>query len=168
LEKDIELKINGVTYHLRVPTGKTLLQVIREDIGLTGTKEGCGCGECGACTVLLEGEPIRSCLTLAVDVQGKEITTIEGLAQDGKPDKIQQAFIDLGAIQCGFCTPGMILVAKALLEKNPRPTETEIKRAISGNLCRCTGYVKIVKAIQAASEPWYYVTQSSEEESNEP
>ncbi len=126
---------------------------------MTGTKEGCASGECGACTVLLDGEPVRSCLTLAVDVRGREVTTIEGVAENGRPHKIQQAFIDFGAIQCGFCTPGMILVAKALLQKGPQPTEEEIRKAISGNLCRCTGYAKIVKAIQGASQPWYFVSE---------
>lgn len=159
MKKDIELKANGTIYRLSVPTGRTLLEVLRDDLGMTGTKEGCASGECGSCTVLLDGEPIRSCLTLAVDVRGREITTIEALAENGKPHKIQQAFIDLGAIQCGFCTPGMILVGKALLDKIPRPSEEEIRKAISGNLCRCTGYAKIIKAIQAASEPWYYIPE---------
>jgi len=159
LKKDIELQINGSCYPLSVEPGRTLLQVLREDLGLTGTKEGCASGECGACTVLLDGEPVRSCLTLAVDARGREITTIEGIAEDGKPHKIQQAFIDLGAIQCGFCTPGMILSAKSLLEKTPEPNDDEIRKAISGNLCRCTGYIKIVKAIKAASQPWYAVSE---------
>jgi len=153
LKKEIELRVNDFVYRLSVEPGRTLLQVLREDLGLTGTKEGCASGECGACTVLLDGEPVRSCLTLAVDTQGRDITTIEGVAENGKPHRIQQAFIDFGAIQCGFCTPGMILVAKALLEKTPEPSEEEIRKAISGNLCRCTGYVKIVKAIEAASRP---------------
>jgi len=159
LKKDIELRINGAPYRLSVEPGRTLLQVLREDLGLTGTKEGCASGECGACTVLLDGEPVRSCLILAVDARGQEIMTIEGVAENGKPHKIQQAFIDFGAIQCGFCTPGMILVAKALLEKAPQPGEEEIRKAISGNLCRCTGYVKIIKAIEAASQPWYFVSK---------
>ena len=153
MKKEIELRVNDFLYRLSVEPGRTLLQVLREDLGLTGTKEGCASGECGACTVLLDGEPVRSCLTLAVDTQGRDITTIEGVAENGKPHRIQQAFIDFGAIQCGFCTPGMILVAKALLEKTPEPSEEEIRKAISGNLCRCTGYVKIVKAIEAASQP---------------
>lgn len=153
MKKEIELRVNDFVYRLSVEPGRTLLQVLREDLGLTGTKEGCASGECGACTVLLDGEPVRSCLTLAVDTQGRDITTIEGVAENGKPHRIQQAFIDFGAIQCGFCTPGMILVAKALLEKTPEPSEEEIRKAISGNLCRCTGYVKIVKAIEAASRP---------------
>lgn len=159
MKRDVELKVNGSPYRLSVQPGRTLLQVLREDLGLTGTKEGCTSGECGACTVLIDGEPVRSCLTLAVDARGREITTIEGVAENGKPHRIQQAFVDFGAIQCGFCTPGMILVAKALLEKTPQPNEEEIRKAISGNLCRCTGYTKIVKAIEAASQPWYFVSE---------
>ncbi len=159
MEKDIELRVNDSLYHLSVAPVRTLLQVLREDLGLTGTKEGCASGECGACTVLIDGEPVRSCLTLAVDARGREITTIEGVAENRKPHRIQQAFIDFGAIQCGFCTPGMILVAKALLEKASEPSEEEIRKAISGNLCRCTGYAKIVKAIQAASQPWYFIPE---------
>lgn len=148
---EIELNLNGKTYSLSVPSNRTLLQVIREDLGLTGTKEGCSEGECGVCTVLLNGVPIRSCLTLAVDVRGKEILTIEGLAKNGKLHPLQKSFIEHGAIQCGFCTPGMILSAKALLDENPSPTEEEIRIALSGNLCRCTGYIKIFKAVQAAA-----------------
>ena len=151
MKKEIELSVNGSPYRLSVETGRTLLEVLREDLGLTGTKEGCASGECGACTVLLDGEPVRSCLTLAVDVRGQKVVTIEGVAKNRKPHKLQKTFIDLGAIQCGFCTPGMILVGKALLDKTSEPTEQEIRKTISGNLCRCTGYVKIVKAIKAAS-----------------
>jgi carbon-monoxide dehydrogenase small subunit len=150
LKKEIELSVNGSPYRLSVEPDRTLLEVLREDLGLTGTKEGCASGECGACTVLLDGEPIRSCLILAVDVRGREVVTIEGVAENRKPHKIQKAFIDRGAIQCGFCTPGMILVGKALLEKRPKPDERQIRKAISGNLCRCTGYAKIVEAIKAA------------------
>jgi carbon-monoxide dehydrogenase small subunit len=159
LRKDIELSVNGSLYHLSVPPARTVLQILREDLGLTGTKEGCASGECGACTVLLDGDPVRSCLTLAVDARGRKITTIEGVAENGKPHKIQQTFVDFGAIQCGFCTPGMILVAKALLGKTPQPSEEEIRKAISGNLCRCTGYAKIVKAIEAAGQPWYFIPE---------
>jgi carbon-monoxide dehydrogenase small subunit len=159
VKKDIELNINGSMVRLSIDPGRTLLQVLREDLGLTGTKEGCASGECGACTVLMDGEPVRSCLTLAVDAQGHETVTIEGVAEKGKLHRIQQAFIDFGAIQCGFCTPGMILVAKALLERTPQPSEAEIRQAISGNLCRCTGYTKIIKAIEAASQPWYFVSE---------
>jgi carbon-monoxide dehydrogenase small subunit len=149
LKQQIDFKINGAGASLSVDPGRTLLQVLRDDLGLTGTKEGCGTGECGACTVLLDNEPVRSCLLLAVDANGREVTTIEGLSRDGQPHKIQQAFVDVGAIQCGFCTPGMVLVTKALLDTKPHPTESEIREAISGNLCRCTGYAKIVKAVQA-------------------
>jgi len=124
-----------------------LLDVLREELGLTGTKRGCDYGGCGTCTVLMDGKPVLSCLTLAVDAQDKEITTVEGLARDGKLSPLQQAFIEQGAIQCGFCTPGMLLSAQALLDKTPEPTEEEVRHAISGNLCRCTGYHKIVKAI---------------------
>lgn len=148
----IKLKINGESYEVTVEPWRTLVDVIREEIGLTGTKEACSTGECGACTVLLNGKPVNSCVVLAVEAQDKEIMTIEGLTQGGKLDPLQEAFIKYGAIQCGFCTPGMLLSAKALLGKNPQPTEAEIKEGISGNLCRCTGYVKIVEAIAAVTK----------------
>lgn len=151
-EKAITLSVNGDSYALSVPVNRTLLQVIREDLGLTGTKEGCGEGDCGACTVLLDGKPVNSCLVLAVEADGREVTTVEGLAKDGKLHPLQQAFIDEGAVQCGFCTPGMLLAAKGLLDENPSPSEAEIRQGIAGNLCRCTGYVRIVKAIQKAAE----------------
>jgi len=148
----VHLKVNGLAYEIEVEPRRTLLEVIREDLELTGTKEGCGLGECGTCTVLLDGEPIKSCITLAVQANGREVTTIEGLEKsDGTLHPIQQAFIDHGAIQCGFCTPGMVLSAKALLDENPRPTEIEVRQAIAGNLCRCTGYQKIVEAILSVS-----------------
>lgn len=148
----IELIVNGDVYAVQVEPRRTLLDVLREDLGLTGTKKGCDHGDCGACTVLLDGEPVNSCLVLAVEAAGHKITTIEGLAAAGRLHPIQEAFIAQGAVQCGYCTPGMVLTAKALLDKNPHPTEEEIREAISGNLCRCTGYAKIVKAIQAASQ----------------
>lgn len=148
----IQLKVNGEPYEIRVEPWKTLVEVVREDIGLTGTKEACSTGECGACAVLLDGKPVNSCLVLAVEAQGKDIITVEGLAKEGKLHPIQEAFIQHGAIQCGFCTPGMLLSAKALLDENPHPTEAEVKEAISGNLCRCTGYVKIIEAILAAAK----------------
>jgi carbon-monoxide dehydrogenase small subunit len=135
-----------------VPPYRTLLEVLREDLGLTGTKEGCGLGECGACTVLMDGRAINSCLVLAAEADGREITTIEGLADGDRLHPIQQAFVDHGGLQCGFCTPGMIMSAKALLDKNPHPTEEEIKQGITGNLCRCTGYTKIIESIKAAAE----------------
>ncbi len=149
----IYLTVNGFPYEAEVEPRRTLLELLREDFELTGTKEGCGLGECGTCTVLLDGRPIKSCITLAVQANGKEITTIEGLEKpDGTLHPIQQAFIDHGAIQCGFCTPGMVLSAKALLDENSRPTELDVRRAIAGNLCRCTGYQKIVEAILATVE----------------
>jgi aerobic-type carbon monoxide dehydrogenase small subunit (CoxS/CutS family) len=145
----IELKVNGEPREVLVEPRTTLLQVLREDLGLTGTKQGCNAGDCGACTVLIDSHPVVSCLTLAIEAQGKEILTIEGLDQQGRLHPLQQAFIDHYAVQCGFCTPGMILSAKALLDRNSHPTEEEVREAISGNLCRCTGYVKIVEAILA-------------------
>ena len=147
MKRVIKLHVNGEEFEVLTEVHKTLLEVLREDLGLTGTKRGCDLGACGACTVLIEGKPFLSCLTLAVDVQGKKIVTIEGLSLDGKPHPLQKAFVERGAIQCGFCTPGMILTAKAFLDENPHPSEGEVKKAISGNLCRCTGYVKIVEAI---------------------
>jgi len=151
MKKEITLKINSNSYKMTVDTRMTLLEAIRDKIGLTGTKEGCSVGECGTCTVLMDGKPIYSCLMLAVDAEGKEILTIEGLADSEGLKPIQKSFIDHGAVQCGFCTPGMILTAKALLDENPNPTEEEIKKAISGNLCRCTGYSKIIEAIKVLS-----------------
>ena len=150
MKKVLKLHVNGEEFEVLTPVHKTLLEVLREDLGLTGTKRGCDLGTCGACTVLIEGKPFLSCLTLAVDVQGKNIITIEGLSLEGKPLPLQEAFVEKGAIQCGFCTPGMILTAKALLDENPHPSEIEVKRAISGNLCRCTGYIKILEAIMSA------------------
>jgi carbon-monoxide dehydrogenase small subunit len=148
----IKLLVNGEEFDILTEVNKTLLEVLREDLGLTGTKRGCDVGACGACTVLIDGKPQLSCLTLATMVQGKKITTIEGLAQEGKLHPLQKAFVEKGAIQCGFCTPGMILTAKAFLDENPHPSEGEVKGAISGNLCRCTGYVKIMEAILSVSE----------------
>jgi aerobic carbon-monoxide dehydrogenase small subunit len=144
------LHVNGRIYQVVAPADAFLVDVLRDRLGLTGTKYGCGMGECGACTVLLSGQAVYSCLTLAIETQGKDITTIEGLDYDGELDPLQRAFADLGGVQCGFCTPGMILSAKALLAGSPSPTEDEIRRGLSGNLCRCTGYVKIVEAVQAA------------------
>jgi len=148
----IELKINGEIYTVAVKPNETLLDVLRDKIGLTGTKKGCDTGQCGACTVLLDGRPVPSCLMLAMDAKNRDILTIEGVARDGVLDPLQEAFVNEGAVQCGYCTPGMILSAKALLDRNPKPSEQEIKEAISGNLCRCTGYVKIIQAISAAAE----------------
>jgi len=150
--KQIKLTVNGKLYELSVPPWETLVEVIRDDLGLTGTKEGCGLGECGACTVIMEGKAVNSCLVLATEADGKQITTIEGLADGDKLHPIQQAFVDHGGFQCGFCTPGMIMSAKALLDKNPTPSEEEIRRGIAGNLCRCTGYTKIIESIKAAAK----------------
>ena len=144
--------VNGVTYEVTIEPRRTLLEVLRDNLGITGAKKACDTGDCGACTVLMDGKPVDSCLVLAVEAQGKDIITIEGLAKDGQLHPIQQAFVDHGAIQCGFCTPGMILSAKALLDRNPKPTKDEVKSAIAGNLCRCTGYAKIIEAILAASQ----------------
>ncbi len=151
MKQVIELRVNGESYEVAVDAHRTLLEVLREDLGLTGTKEGCDLGTCGACTVLIDGKAVLSCLTLALDSREREITTIEGMAKNGKLDPLQQNFVDHGAIQCGFCTPGMVLSAKALLQENTKPTAEEVKRGISGNLCRCTGYTKIVEAIMATA-----------------
>ena len=152
MKRIITLKVNGEEHDVVRKDNTTLLEVLREDLELTGTKRGCDVGTCGACTVLIDGEPRLSCLTLAMDAQGKDITTIEGLAVEGELHPLQSAFVEKGAIQCGFCTPGMILTAKAFLDEQPNPSEAEIKKAISGNICRCTGYSKIVEAIKSVSE----------------
>jgi carbon-monoxide dehydrogenase small subunit len=151
MKRKIRLLVNEQEYELLVGPNKTLLDVLRDDLGLTGTKRGCDSGECGACTVLLEGTPVLSCITLACEVEGKRIQTIEGMAKDGELHPVQKAFVEYGAIQCGFCTPGMVLSAVALLKRNKTPNTAEIKKAISGNLCRCTGYIKIIEAIQKAA-----------------
>ncbi len=147
---DIQLTVNGKEYSLTIEEDKRLIDVLREDLGLVGVKEGCSEGECGACTVIMDGKTVNSCLVMGFQANGKSIITIEGLEKDGKLDPVQQAFIDVGAVQCGFCIPGMILSARALLDKNPDPTEEEIREGISGNLCRCTGYNKIVEAVRLA------------------
>jgi carbon-monoxide dehydrogenase small subunit len=143
----VAFQVNGADYEIFVEPRETLLQVLREKLGLTGTKQGCDFGDCGACTVVVEGKPTLACLTLAIEMEGKEIFTIEGLSSNGKLNPIQQAFMDEGAVQCGYCTPGMIMSATALLNHNPHPTEEEVRRGLSGNLCRCTGYSKIIKAV---------------------
>jgi carbon-monoxide dehydrogenase small subunit len=148
----MNLTVNGERYELEVEPHRTLLEVVRDDLRLTGAKEGCGTGDCGACSMIVDGRLVTSCLMLAVEADGADVLTIEGLARDGKLHPLQQAFIDHGAVQCGFCTPGVILAAKCLLDANPNPSEEEIRRAIAGNLCRCTGYTKIVRAIAAAAE----------------
>jgi carbon-monoxide dehydrogenase small subunit len=147
----IRFLVNGFEYDLHIRPHWTLIDVLRDEIGLTGTKKGCGKGECCACTVIMDGEAVLACLVLAIQAQGKSIRTIEGLAQEGKLDSLQNAFVKYGAIQCGYCTPGMILTSKALLSKIPHPTVEEIQKALSGNLCRCTGYVKIIEAVRNAS-----------------
>jgi carbon-monoxide dehydrogenase small subunit len=147
----LSLSINGVVHDVAVPPWRTLLEVLRESIGLTGAKRSCQEGQCGACTVLIDGKAVNSCLYLAVEAQGKPIVTIEGLAKDGALDQVQQSFVQKGAIQCGFCTPGFVLATKALLADNPRPSEDEIREALVGHLCRCTGYVQIVEAVQDAA-----------------
>ena len=150
---EIKFTLNGEVIVVEVPPHWTLLRLLREKLGLTGTKEGCGIGECGSCTVLLDGEPVLSCLTLAIGLDGSDIVTAEGLLQpDGSLHPVQESFLEHGAVQCGFCTPGMILMGKALLDENPKPTEDEIREYIRGNLCRCTGYTQIVKAIKDTSK----------------
>ena len=152
MELRLTLNVNGKARRVTAPADAFLIDVLRDQLALTGAKNGCGMGECGACTVLLDGAAVFSCLTLAIEAQGHEITTIEGLARDGELDPVQRAFAETGGVQCGFCTPGMILSARALLAENPRATEEEVRRALSGNLCRCTGYDKIVRAVLAAAE----------------
>ncbi len=152
MKRELHITVNGDEYDLFVDTHRTLLEVIREDIGLTGTKNGCNQGECGACTVLLDGQPVNSCLMLAHEADGREVTTIEGLAGGGSLDPVQRAFVEHGAIQCGFCTPGMVMSAKALLDRNPDPSREQILEGLRGNLCRCTGYVKIIEAVKAAGD----------------
>lgn len=147
MKHPLRLNVNGDLVELEVEAHRTLLEVLRNDLGLKGAKEGCGAGECGACTVLLDDEPVNSCLVLALQADGRRVATIEGLTEGRKLHPIQEAFIQHGAIQCGFCTPGMILSSKALLNRNPAPTEREVREALVGNFCRCTGYQKIVEAI---------------------
>ena len=151
MKKAVELNINGQRYDVVISPRELLVDVLRKKVGLIGPKKGCGEGQCGACTVLLDGQPVVSCLTLAVACHGRQIATIEGLAESGRLSVLQQAFVDHGAIQCGFCTPGMLMSAKALLDENPDPSEQDIRSGLVGNLCRCTGYVKIVEAIQDAA-----------------
>ena len=149
--KSIKFIINGQPTEIEVKPWRTLLEMVREDLHLTGTKEGCGHGECGSCTVIMGGKTVNSCLVPALEAEGQEILTIEGLAEQGKLNPIQEAFVEHSGMQCGFCTPGMIISAKALLDRNPHPSENEIREAIAGNFCRCTGYAKIVESIDAAA-----------------
>ena len=149
----INLKVNGEERQVEAPARRLLVDLLRYDLGLTGTKEGCSVGVCGACTVLVDGEMVASCITLAAAVEGSEVTTIEGLAEDGRLHPVQQAFIDYGGFQCGICTPGQVMAAKSLLDENPRPTEGEVRDWMMGNLCRCTGYYKILESVVAAMTP---------------
>jgi len=148
----VALDVNGERTELLLPVHKTLLEVLREDMQLTGTKHGCELGECGTCTVLIDGKPELSCLLLPIQIEGREITTVEGLANGSQLHPLQQAFSELGAAQCGYCTPGILLASKSLLETNQRPSRDEIREALAGNLCRCTGYVKILEAVELAAE----------------
>jgi carbon-monoxide dehydrogenase small subunit len=147
----ITLTVNGETELVDVPSHMTLLQMLREKLVLTGTKNGCAAGECGACTVLMNGEPVNSCMVLAVECDGAEITTVEGLAHDGRLDPVQEAIIEQGGVQCGFCTPGILISARALLDRNSNPSDYEIRDALVGNLCRCTGYLRIIDAVKEAA-----------------
>ncbi|MFN2139934.1 MAG: (2Fe-2S)-binding protein [Candidatus Promineifilaceae bacterium] len=147
----VTFTVNGELEVINIPVHKTLLQALREELVLTGTKNGCAAGECGACTVLLNGEPVNSCLVLAVECEGAEIITVEGLATDGRLSPVQQALIDAGGVQCGFCIPGVLISTRALLDRNPQPDEIEIREALAGNLCRCTGYVRIIEGVKQAA-----------------
>ena len=148
----LQLHVNGETKEVATEINKTLLEVLREDMGLTGTKHGCELGECGTCAVLVDGQPVLSCLMLGVEAVNTEIVTVEGMTQNGRPHTLQKTFADLGAAQCGYCIPGILLTAKALLDKNPHPSRDEIRQALSGNLCRCTGYTKILQAVELAAK----------------
>ena len=152
-EITLRFRVNGQSHEVLAHPAERLLDVLRDRLGLTGAKEGCGTGQCGACTVLMDGRPVASCMMFAADAVGREITTIEGLAPPGKLHPLQAAFLEHGAVQCGFCTPGMILAAKALLDDNPTPTDEDIRRALAGNLCRCTGYRKIFDAVNSIAHP---------------
>src|SRR6266581_3878113 len=157
LRRDVDrvlltLDVNGERSQLLVPVHKTLLEVLREDMGLTGTKHGCELGECGTCAILVDGKPVLSCLMLGIEAVNAEVMTVEGMMHDGKPHPLQSAFADLGAAQCGYCIPGILLTAKVLLDENPKPTRDEIRQSLSGNLCRCTGYTKILQAVELAAK----------------
>ena len=147
----ISLSVNHFSEQVDVPANMTLLQLLREKLALTGTKNGCAAGECGACTVMMNGEPVNSCMVLAVECDGAEIVTVEGLARDRQLDPVQQAFIDAGGVQCGFCTPGMLISARSLLDRSPHPGDAEIREALAGNLCRCTGYFRIIEGVRKAA-----------------
>ena len=151
MTQSLSLKVNDDVWEVSIPANRTLYQLIKEDLNLVGTKDGCRQGVCGSCTVMVDGVPVRSCLTLAVRCQGKHVTTVEGLKSNGMLHPLQQAFIDEGAVQCGFCTPGMLITAAAFLKETPKPTEEEVREALIGNLCRCTGYARIIRAVMTAS-----------------
>jgi len=159
MKREVTLLVNDKAYRVAVEPGELLVDVLRERLSLTGTKKGCGTGDCGACTVIMDGRPVSSCLVLAVAAENKPIQTIEGLSENGGLHPLQESFVRHGAIQCGYCTPGMIMMAKSILDQNPNPTEAEVRAGISGNLCRCTGYVKIVDAIMDAIQPMNGDTQ---------
>lgn len=148
---EITIIVNGEYERVVVPSNKTLMGMLREDLGLTGTKNGCSAGECGACTVMIDGEPVNSCMILAVECDGADIVTVEGLAQDGQLHPVQEAIVQAGGVQCGFCTPGILIASRALLDRNPDPSDKEIREALVGNLCRCTGYVRIIEAVKEAA-----------------
>ena len=148
----LRLRVNGEIHEVATEINKTLLEVLREDMGLTGTKHGCELGECGTCAILVDGKPVLSCLMLGIEAVNAEVMTVEGMMHDGKPHPLQSAFADLGAAQCGYCIPGILLTAKALLDENPKPTRDEIRQGLSGNLCRCTGYTKILQAVELAAK----------------
>ena len=152
MKQQIELRVNGQVYEIETEPWRTLLEVLRDGLNLTGTKVSCAEGHCGACTVIIDGEAVNACLTLAMEAQGKEILTIEGLSEGGDLHPIQETFVTHGAVQCGFCTPGLIMASKVFLEHNPEPSEEEIKKVLAGHLCRCTGYVQIIEAVKAAAE----------------
>ncbi len=154
MDHNIRVNVNGSEERLQVPSNMTLLQMLRERLALTGTKNGCSAGECGACTVLLNGEPVNSCMVLAVECNESKIITVEGISQDGGLNSMQQALVDYGGVQCGFCTPGIIVSAKALLDRNPKPNDADIREALLGNLCRCTGYLRVIEAVKAAAKEW--------------
>jgi carbon-monoxide dehydrogenase small subunit len=152
----VSLKVNGKKYQLETPPNRTLLEVLREDLRLTAAKDGCSSGECGACTVLMDGKAVNSCLVLIGSADGHSIETVEGLHKTGAPHPLQKAFVEKGAVQCGFCTPGVLMAAKALLDQNPDPDEEQIRMALAGNLCRCTGYTKIIEAVQEAAKELHH------------
>jgi carbon-monoxide dehydrogenase small subunit len=154
MDHNIRVNINGSEEYVQVPSNMTLLQMLREKLALTGTKNGCSAGECGACTVLLNGEPVNSCMVLAVECNDCQVLTVEGLSHEGRFGVLQKALVDCGGVQCGFCTPGILISARALLDRNPNPSEADIREALLGNLCRCTGYLRVIEAVKTAAKAW--------------